>query len=116
MQKTIAAALAASLIGCSAMPHVQVEGWPELKITQHRLSPGEVIAYCGEAMHMGPAVILFAPMACATVNLDSLTCDVYVSALADTFPALLAHELLHCAGKDHGDSFQNYYDEWKRRQ
>ena len=86
----------AVLPACTIMGHQKVEGWPELRIVEHRVPVVEMRERCSK--YTGPGVIA---EACAEFDLHNRRCDIW---LASDFPpskAIREHERLHCAGYDH---------------
>ena len=95
--------------GCSVVGHVKVEGWPDLKIIEHRVPTAEMRDRCVQY-----ADALSSPMACMEFSLWRGECHIWLSA---DFPSdsLLEHERLHCRGFDHvgGNTLLRYYDHWQ---
>lgn len=103
--------LAAALAGCSAMPDQRVDGMPPLQVTEHMVEPGEIFGYCKGVMNWWHWVLLALPVACATINFEKRTCDIYVATTSS--PNTIEHERRHCQGYDHGDSMQKVFDDWQ---
>lgn len=97
--------------GCATIGHERVEGWPELVVTEYRVSAAEMRARCSK--YTG---FLQVPLACAEYNLATLRCDIW---LDEGFaPAwVLEHERLHCAGFDHPGStaMRDFLRRWEAR-
>src|SRR3990172_3372055 len=95
--------LAATLLllaGGSGTPEVKVVGIEGLKTTEDHLSLPETVSIC--AARMGIPVILavlVTPIACATVNLEAWTCDLFYAMEGVS----LDHERRHCFGEWHDD-------------
>lgn len=95
MKRLLIAALAAASSACTTVGHEKVEGWPELRIYEHRVSAGEMYARCSKYVAFG-----MLPMACAEFNLATKRCDIW---LIEGFAPrnIVEHERLHCQGHDH---------------
>lgn len=52
-------------------------------------------------------------MACAYVNLDTMTCDIYH--MPNPSVVDIEHEVAHCNGGDHDGILQKYFDGWLKR-
>lgn len=85
-----------------------IEGWPELKVSRHKVGLGEIQELCGK--HLTAMQFLISPIqvACAVVYFAKKLCDIYY--IADVF---LPHEEDHCRGKDHNGVLQEAFDRWK---
>jgi hypothetical protein len=90
------AALAA---GCSTMGHQRVEGWPALRIVEHRVPHPEMRDRCARYVGFG-----MSPEACAEFYLDRNECHIWLSADFPPQKFIVDHERLHCAGYDHTGS------------
>ena len=77
------------------MDHQRVEGWPELRVVEHRVPAEEMVSRCQK--YIGAASL---PLACAEFHLAARRCDIWLS---ESFAprAVVEHERLHCAGYDH---------------
>jgi len=80
------------LFGCSTIEHVKVEGWPQLKVIEQKVSWPEVIAQCSK--YTNP--IFWPPFACAEIYVEARECRITYA-----FDWTLEHERDHCAGMDH---------------
>ena len=86
-----AALLCLSLAGCGSMTAAP-EGWPELTRTEVlNVGVGEVAKICADT---------FAPLACAHVDLCTLTCTTYYQS-GMYLQFIRDHEDGHCNGSDH---------------
>ena len=83
---------ASLLVGCSTIQHVPVEGWPQLKIIEQKVSWPEVIAQCSK--YVSP--LFWPPFACAEIYVEAKECRITYA-----FDWTLEHERDHCAGMDH---------------
>jgi hypothetical protein len=83
------------LAGCSTMNHERVEGWPELRIVEHRVPADEMMQRCRKYAGFGAV-----PLACAEFNLAAGRCDIWLSERFAPDP-IVEHERLHCRGYDH---------------
>ena len=84
--------LVAALSACSTIdPHNRVEGWPELRVTEYRVSLDEVQERCRPYVSFGQW-----PMACAVFYLRAAQCHIFYA-----YEWTLEHERQHCAGYDH---------------
>jgi hypothetical protein len=110
--KTTAIVLTAALLtGCTAMPHVQVQGWPQdMKTTVHQSDLGEINSLCYSSLPLPIKLLGGFAMACTWVDLEKNTCDVYL--LSENDPNE-EHELMHCRGLDHDGILQAMYNNWK---
>jgi hypothetical protein len=102
----------ALLSGCMPIHH-QVRGWPQdLRVTVHTIPEEQIAGRCFVAPENPLDVLLLQlPIACAWMDLNRHTCDVYVT--PTTPRSTLEHELEHCRGGDHGGRLQRYYDAWR---
>lgn len=104
--------------GCMSMPDKKVEGVDNLKVTEHVLSTSEVTRVCGEKLGI-PLLMrwMVKIWGCATIELDTWTCDIYYSQEnLEGQSDLLEHERMHCQGYWHDNELQEYYDSWKAKQ
>lgn len=85
-----------SLGACTTIGHEKVEGWPNLKVTEHRVPHHEMRDRCAKYAPWGSY-----PEACAEFNLNAGTCDIWLSADFPPPAAFVEHERLHCHGYDH---------------
>lgn len=112
--KMPAIVLAAVLSACTHMPDDKVYGLPDLAITEHVVDAGEIFQHCKSAMSWWQWALLSLPMACATLDFERRTCDIYVA--ANSSPDTVEHERRHCRGYDHGGRIQSAYDAWLEAQ
>ena len=112
MKKAIAI-LCVMLAGCSGMPDKKVDGVDNLKTTEYVLSQFDATMTCARLMNV-PAAMAFIvlPFACANINLDRWTCDIYYAEA--TAGLSLEHERKHCLGYWHDDGLQEYFDAWNK--
>lgn len=101
------------LTGCTTIDK-QVVGWPSgIKVVKHEVSFWDVQKKCWEHMPIAYKLLGGVAMACAYVNLDTLTCDVYH--MPSPSKADVDHEVSHCNGGDHDGILQRYFDAWRGR-
>ena len=72
----------------------KVEGWPDLKIVEKKVSFDEVQDLCRPYVGWGQW-----PMACALYYFQTASCVIYYA-----FDWTLEHERAHCQGLDHSGS------------
>lgn len=100
-------------VSCSTIDK-QVEGWPtEMHIVKHELSFLDIQAKCWGYLPLGYKVLGGVAMACAEVNLDTRTCDIYHMQNPSRYN--MEHEINHCNGGDHDGILQRYFDSWMQR-
>jgi len=77
------------------MAHEKVEGWPELRMVEHRVPAAQMLERCRKYVGFGAM-----PLACAEFNLAARRCDIWLN---ESFAprAIVEHERLHCRGYDH---------------
>jgi hypothetical protein len=98
--------------GCTTIDsHVRVEGWPELKVVEHRVAYDEMRARCRK--YVGP---LMTPLGCTEFHFGAGEAHIYVTPELP-LEGVLAHERLHAAGYDHigSDHMQRLWREWQAR-
>jgi hypothetical protein len=94
------------------MPDIKTEGVDNLQITEHVMSQSDVTSHCSEAMGIPTFMaLLVMPLACATIVLETWTCDIYYAKVTESLT--LEHERLHCAGYWHDNLLQEYYNKWR---
>lgn len=101
-------ALIGGLTSCSTIAHASVPaGWPDLKVTEHKVSFSEMYSRCKKYVGFGDI-----PFACAEWNFDESWCRIYY-----VFDWTLEHEREHCKGKSHvGDSVTaDSLNKWRGR-
>lgn len=100
------------LAGCTVIGHQKVEGWPKLVVTEHHVPHHEMRDQCVPYVPWGSS-----PEACAVINLDKRTCDVWFSADFPPPPAFVKHERYHCEGYDHvgSDTLQKALKQWQQK-
>jgi hypothetical protein len=83
------------------------EGWPKLEVRVYESSFLGVQRFCS------PAFPLTIASACAHINLDKGTCDIYAASMDEN---VLEHEYARCEGRDAiGSSYlKNLFEEWDR--
>jgi hypothetical protein len=113
MKKQLASLSFSSLLlaaaGCTTVDsHVRVEGWPDLKVVEHKVPYGEMHARC--AKYAAP---LMTPLGCTEFDFARGEADIYVTPHLAT-RAVLEHERLHAAGYDHPGSqhMQQLWQAW----
>lgn len=96
--------------GCTVVGHKQVEGWPQLRVTEHRVPELALRDRCAQYVGFG-----MSPQACAEFDLARGTCDIWLSADFPPTASMLEHERLHCKGFDHigGDTLSNALRQWR---
>lgn len=99
-----------ALSGCTMMPDQRVEGLPPLLVTEHVVEPGEIFGHCRGAMSWWHWAALAFPVACANIDFERRTCDIYVA--TNSPPETVEHERLHCQGYDHGGRIQEAFNSW----
>ena len=99
------------LSGCTTIDK-QIAGWPILSVQYHELGFWEVQSKCWEHIPTMYKLLGGVAMACAEVNFDAGTCDIYH--LRNPSKTDIEHELSHCRGGDHGGVLQKYFDMKKR--
>lgn len=100
------AAVAIGLQGCATMidEHKRVTGWPNLKVTEHRVNFALVVMRCYKYQSLLSKALGTIPGACAEINFDAGTCDIWLGQ-GEYDAGLIQHEREHCAGGDHiGDT------------
>lgn len=103
--------LATSLLGCTGLPEQRVEELPPLQVYEHRVEASEILAHCRKAMDWWRWVLMTTPTACATVNFEKQSCDIY--ATADAPSDVLEYERRHCRGYDHGGQLRTAFNKWR---
>jgi hypothetical protein len=100
-----------SLCACTTLGAGRLEGWPMLRIVEHRVSEFELRERCTPYMGFG-----FAPQACAEIYLSDLTCHVWLSASFPPPRFIVEHERRHCEGYDHvrGKAVQRIWERYRR--
>ena len=98
--------------GCTTIDR-QIAGWPQnIRITRHEMTFFEVQGKCWQHMPMAFRLMGGVALACAEVNLDAGTCDIYH--MRNPSKADMEHEESHCNGGDHDGILQEYFDRWKK--
>jgi hypothetical protein len=97
--------------GCTINSPLPVEGWPELRIVEHKVSGAEVRARCED---YGSAMTA---LACSQVNFRESRCDIWYGSVGLLRPWVLAHEREHCRGHDHlgQGSMERALKAWRER-
>lgn len=118
--KTLVLALAIMLSGCATFIDQHKEppaDWPLLKVTEHRLDMWPLIKQCYPSVSLMMKLLGGFANACAWINLQEMTCDIYVHTAATESDPTLIHEREHCQGRDHfGDStLADLWANWKAR-
>lgn len=95
------AAIAIALQGCATIDtHERVNGWPNLKMTEHYVPHHVMRDKCVRYAPFG-----MSPEACAEIDFANATCDIYYSADFPPLKSFIEHERLHCDGFSHpGDT------------
>lgn len=110
--KTAMALLAAALpCACTTIGQQRLEGWPDLRIVEHRVSEFELRERC--VPYVGFGVV---PQACVEIYLSDLTCHIWLS---ESYPPprfVVEHERRHCEGYDHvrGKTVQQIWERYRR--
>ena len=112
LSSTLSAVLAIGLSGCSTMPDEQVEGFPPLLIIEHKVEASQILRHCHPAMRWWDWALLRMPLACARINFERRTCDIYTA--SDASPDTLIHERRHCQGYDHGKQLGAALRQWRQ--
>ena len=96
--------------GCSSIDvNNRVDGWPELRVIEHRVSHQEMRARCDKYVAWG-----MIPAACSEFNLSAGVCHIWLDeGFAPAF--IVEHERLHCTGHDHVGSshMADMFARWK---
>lgn len=92
------ALLAAAVLcaGCTTIGHEKVEGWPKLTVVEHYVPHHVMRDRCVKYAPWGAS-----PEACAEFNLETRSCDIWLSADFPPPASFLKHERMHCEGFDH---------------
>lgn len=90
----------------------QIKDWPKLTIKKHEMTFFDLQGKCWKHMPVMYKLLGGFAFACAEVNLDAGTCDIYH--LHSPSKTDIEHEESHCTGGDHDDILQKYFDGWKR--
>ena len=81
-----------SLGGCTVVGHVKTDGWPELQVTENKVTFATMLEHCSKYVHP----LMWPPVACAEFNLAARSCSIWY-----VWDAQLEHERQHCRGYDH---------------
>lgn len=121
--------LALVIAGCATLER-RVDGWPELRITEHT-GFTEVVSACWGAMSPAQRAMVAivqplnflppVPLGCAIFHLQEGWCRAYYHAIPDSADPLVRgpaeairdHEIAHCKGWDHGGQAQAIFDRWQ---
>ena len=109
--RTLLICVCLSLAGCTTIDK-QIVGWPKLSIKKHEMTFFDVQGKCWKHMPIAYKLLGGFAMACAEVNLDAGTCDIYH--MKNPSKTDIDHEISHCNGGDHDGILQKYFDSWKR--
>lgn len=95
----------ALMSGCTIVSGSRTADWPQLRVTEHKMTLQQVQAKCDQFV-----LPFMSSYACSWVNLDAGTCDIYY--FTDW---TLEHERKHCEGYDHVGSslFDDLVARWK---
>lgn len=98
------AAVAIALQGCATVyEHNAAKDWPKLTIRDNVVSGWQVQRHCYQYVPLALKLLGVFPMACAEINFDARTCDIWRA--YDASPEMIEHEQIHCAGGQHpGDT------------
>ena len=92
------AAMLPMLANCGIVPidvHQPPEAdFPELVVVTHVVPQQVMLEQCAATNRTGP-------LACASVDLDTLMCTIWYSADVPPTSEIVEHEQLHCKGYDH---------------
>lgn len=99
------------VVGCTTIDR-QIDGWPQLTIRKHEMTFFGVQGKCWRHMPTAYKLLGGVALACAEVNLDAGTCDIYH--LRNPSKVDMEHEESHCNGGDHDGILQKYFDGWKK--
>jgi hypothetical protein len=92
MSRALALFAAAAMAGCSTIDYDnRVDGWPQLREVEHKISFFEVQDRCHAFVGWGQW-----PLACATFHFRERECHIWYA-----FDWSLDHERGHCRGHDH---------------
>ena len=81
---------------CTVIGGERVEGWPALKVVEHRVPHHVMRDRCSRYVGFGHA-----PEACAEFDFDTKRCDIWYSADFPPQSFIVEHERQHCLGYEH---------------
>jgi len=87
---------AAVAAACTVIGGERVEGWPALRIVEHRVPHQVMRDRCARYVGFG-----YAPEACAEFDFEAKRCDIWYSADFPPQSFIVEHERQHCLGYEH---------------